>query len=211
MRALAQTRTHRGLAAHWICSGMLALLLAHFALNAYHRWTETGSLILLGLVLYNTLLVLVTVTRRPTVSTSPRIRDWVAALLTVAISFGFQPEEWHQTGAQAAGVILQGVGLTTMGLAVMNLGRSFGIVAANRGVKCSGLYGCVRHPLYTGESLFFTGFLLTNFSPINLIVWVGILCGLLIRAWAEEGHLRQDLEYRAYLDAVPYRFFPGLF
>ena len=211
LRVLAQTRTHWGLTAHWMGSGMLALLLVWFARNAYHRWTETGSLILLGLVLYNTLLVLVTVTRRPSVSTSPRIRDWVAALLTVAIAFEFRPGEWHQTGAQAAGVILQGVGLTTMGLAVVNLGRSFGIVAANRGVKRVGLYGCVRHPLYTGESLFFTGFLLTNFSPINLIVWVGILCGLLIRAWAEEDHLRQNLEYRVYQDAVPYRFIPGLF
>ena len=192
-------------------SGMLALLLVWFARNAYHQWTETGSLILLGLVLYNTLLVLVTATRRPSVSTSLRIRDWVAALLTVAISFQFRPEEWRQTGEQAAGVILQAVGLTIMGVAVMNLGRSFGIVPANRGVKRSGIYGCVRHPLYAGEILFFTGFLLTNFSRINVIVWFGVLCGLLIRAWAEENHLRQDLEYRAYLAAVPYRFFPGLF
>src|SRR6266851_4338386 len=107
MRVLAQTRTLWRLAAHWVGGVMLALLCGKFALNAYHRWTETGSLILLGLVLYNTQLVGMTVTRRPSVSTSPRIRDWVAALLTVAISFEFRPEEWHQTGAQAAGVILQ--------------------------------------------------------------------------------------------------------
>jgi protein-S-isoprenylcysteine O-methyltransferase Ste14 len=211
MRVLAQTRPLWRLAAHLVGGVMLALLCGKFALNAYHRWTETGSLILLGLVLYNTLLVGMTVTRRPSVSTSPRIRDWVAALLTVAISFQFQPEEWRQTGVQAAGVILQAVGLTIMGVAVMHLGRSFGIVPANRGVKRSGLYGCVRHPLYAGEILFFTGFVSTNFSRINLIVWFGVLCGLLIRARAEENHLREDLEYRAYLDATPYRFFPGLF
>lgn len=211
LRVSASTQTRWRLAAHLVSSWLLSLLVGKLALNAYDRWTKTGSLILLGLVLYNTLLVGMTVTRRPSVSTSPRIRDWVAALLTVVVSFQFRPEEWHQTGAQAVGVILQGVGLTIMGVAVMSLGRSFGVVPANRGVKRSGLYGCVRHPLYAGEILFFTGFVLTNFSRINVIVWFGVLCGLLIRAWAEENHLREDLEYRAYLDATPYRFFPGIF
>ena len=211
LRVSAPARTRGRLVAHWVSSAMLALLVGKLALNAYDQWAKTGSLILLGLVLYNTFLVAVTVTRRPSVSISPRIGDWVAALLTVAISFEFRPGEWHQTGAQAVGVIFQGVGLAIMGVAVMNLGRSFGIVPANRGVKRSGLYGCVRHPLYAGEILFFTGFLLTNLSGRNVIVWLGVLFGLLIRAWAEENHLREDLEYRAYLDATPYRFFPGLF
>lgn len=199
------------LSAHWGCNAILALLWGKFALNAYNRWVHSGSLILLGLVLFNTLLVTVTIARRPSVSTSTQIKDWLAAVLTVGLSMVFRPWGWHQSFAQAAGSILQGIGLIIMTVALTNLGRSFGIVAANRGIKRSGLYGWVRHPLYGGELIFFTGFLLTTFSPYNLIVWFGMLVGLVIRSWAEEDHLSRDPEYQAYMKAVPYSFFPKLF
>jgi protein-S-isoprenylcysteine O-methyltransferase Ste14 len=96
-------------------------------------------------------------------------------------------------------------------VALTSLGRSFGIVAANRGIKRFGLYAWVRHPLYAGELIFFPGFILASFSPSNLTICLGIVCGLMIRSRVEERHLGQDPEYRAYMEAVPYRFFPGLF
>ena len=199
------------LAGHLGLNIILALAWGKLALNAYHRWAQTGSLVVLGLVVYNTILVSVTIARRPSVSTSTQIKDWVAALLTVGLSMVFRPTEWDQWFAQAAGSILQGVGVVIMMVALASLGRSFGIVAANRGIKRSGLYGWVRHPLYGGELIFFTGFLLTTFSPYNLIVWFGVLLGLVIRSWAEEDLLSQDPEYQTYMKAVPYSFFPKLF
>lgn len=199
------------LAGYWGCNIILALAWGRLVWNAYHRWAQTGSLVVLGLVVYNTILVLVTITRRPSVSTSTQVKDWVAALLTVAMSMLFQPTEWHQWFAKSAGFILQGVGVVIMVVALASLGRSFGIVAANRGIKRSGIYGWVRHPLYAGELIFFTGFLLTSFSSNNLILWFGLLCGLVIRSWAEENHLCQDPEYQVYMRAVPYSFFPKLF
>ncbi|HLC06370.1 MAG TPA: methyltransferase, partial [Anaerolineales bacterium] len=171
-------------------------------MNAYHRWAQTGSLVVLGLVVYNTILVSVTIARRPSVSTSTQIKDWLAAVVTVGLSMVFRPTEWDQWFAQAGGFILQGVGVVIMMVALASLGRSFGIVAANRGIKRSGLYGWVRHPLYAGELIFFTGFLLTTFSPYNTVLWFGVLCGLVIRSWAEEDHLSQDPEYQAYMKAV---------
>lgn len=199
------------LAGHWGINIVLALLWAKFALNAYTRWTHTGSLMLLGLVLYNTLLVAVTIARRPSVSTSTRIKDWVVALLTVMFSLLFRSEQWHQSLPQALGSILQGAGLLFMVVALATLGRSFGVVAANRGIRRSGIYDWVRHPLYASEVMFFIGFLLSNTSPYNLLLCVSVLCGLVIRSWVEEAHLSHDPEYRTYMQAVPYRFFPGLF
>lgn len=211
MSVMSRRPVRWSLIAHWVSGTMLALLCGIFAWNAYDKWTQTGSLILGGFVLYNTVLVVMTVTRRPSVTTSPRVRDWVAALLTVVVSVQIHPEEWRQTGVQTAGVVLQGIGLAIMAVAVVSLGRSFGIVPANRGVKRSGLYGLVRHPLYAGEMLYFSGLVLTNLSPSNAIVWLGVFCGLMIRAWAEENHLRKDPKYQLYLEATPYRFVPGLF
>ena len=207
----SRSRTPWRLAGHLGLNIILAMAWGKFALNAYHRWAQTGSLVVLGLVVYNTILVSVTIARRPSVSTSTQIKDWVAALLTVGLSMVFRPTEWDQWFAQAGGFILQGVGVVIMMVALASLGRSFGIVAANRGIKRSGLYGWVRHPLYAGELIFFTGFLLTTFSPYNTVLWFGVLCGLVIRSWAEEDHLSQDPEYQAYMKAVPYSFFPKLF
>lgn len=190
---------------------MLALAWGKLVWNAYHLWARTGSLVVLGLVVYNTILVSVTLARRPSVSTSTQVKDWVAALLTVAMSMLFQPTDWHHWFAKSAGSILQGVGVMIQVVALASLGRSFGIVAANRGIRQSGPYRWVRHPLYAGELIFFTGFLLTSFSSSNLVLWFGVLCGLVIRSWAEENHLCQDPEYQAYMRAVPYSFFPKLF
>ncbi len=207
----SQARKLWQLAGHWGGNVILALLWGKFALNAYHRWAQTRSLILLGLVLYNTLLVTVTIARRPSISTSTQIKDWLAAVLTVAISLVLRPEEWPHPFGQVAGSLLQGAGLMIMTVALMTLGRSFGVVAANRGIKRSGPYSWVRHPLYAGELVFFTGFLLTNFSPYNLIAWAGVLYGLVMRSWVEEDLLCQDPGYQAYMKAVPYSFFPRLF
>ena len=207
----SRSRTPWRLAGHLGLNIILAMAWGKFALNAYHRWAQTGSLVVLGLVVYNTILVSVTIARRPSVSTSTQIKDWLAAVVTVGLSMVFRPTEWDQWFAQAGGFILQGVGVVIMMVALASLGRSFGIVAANRGIKRSGLYGWVRHPLYAGELIFFTGFLLTTFSPYNTVLWFGVLCGLVTRSWAEEDHLSQDPEYQAYMKAVPYSFFPKLF
>ena len=207
----SRSRTPWRLAGHLGLNMILALAWGKFAFNAYHRWAQTGSLVVLGLVVYNTILVSVTIARRPSVSTSTQIKDWLAAVVTVGLSMVFRPTEWDQWFAQAGGFILQGVGVVIMMVALASLGRSFGIVAANRGIKRSGLYGWVRHPLYAGELIFFTGFLLTTFSPYNTVLWFGVLCGLVIRSWAEEDLLSQDPEYQAYMKAVPYSFFPRLF
>jgi steroid 5-alpha reductase family enzyme len=161
--------THWRLAGYWGCNIILALAWGRLVWNAYHRWAQTGSLVWLGLVVFNTIMVSVTIARRPSVSTSNRIKDWAAALLTVVMSMLFQPTEWHQWFATSAGSIFQGVGVMIMVVALANLGRSFGVVAANRGIKQSGLYRWVRHPLYAGELIFFTGFLLTSFSSYNLV------------------------------------------
>ena len=46
--------------------------------------------------------------------------------------------------------------------AKLTLRRSFGVVAANRGVKASGPYRLVRHPMYAGYALTHVGFLLAG-------------------------------------------------
>ena len=76
-------------------------------------------------------------------------------------------------------------------------------------VVSTGLYGVVRHPLYTGNLLFFAG----------IALWIGSLAGLLgvavifaatvARIFVEERHLRENLPgYAAYTRSVRSRLIP---
>ena len=90
------------------------------------------------------------------------------------------------------------------------LGRSFGIVAANRGVKDSGIYRFVRHPMYLGYMLSHVGFLGMYFSLPNVAIYMVVWSCFWLRAKEEEKILLRDPEYQAYADKVRFRLVPGL-
>jgi protein-S-isoprenylcysteine O-methyltransferase Ste14 len=91
------------------------------------------------------------------------------------------------------------------------LGRSFGCVPANRGLKAAGPYRFVRHPMYAGYLLSDVGFFLMNPSMRNLALYVGSLALQIPRLLAEERLLSRDEAYRRYQSAVRYRLVPGVF
>lgn len=94
--------------------------------------------------------------------------------------------------------------------ATLSLNRSFGVVAANRGVKARGAYRIVRHPMYLGYFLNHTAYLLLNPTALNLGVWLGV-CGCQVgRVIREEQLLLRDPAYRAYAARVRFRILPGV-
>jgi protein-S-isoprenylcysteine O-methyltransferase Ste14 len=90
------------------------------------------------------------------------------------------------------------------------LGRSFGVVPANRGVKERGVYRVVRHPMYAGYMLNQLGFLLMYFSWPNVAIYAAAWTAFWLRAVEEEKFLRADPEYRRYAEEVRYRLVPGI-
>jgi protein-S-isoprenylcysteine O-methyltransferase Ste14 len=91
------------------------------------------------------------------------------------------------------------------------LRRSFGIVAACRGVRRGGVYRLVRHPMYSGYVITQAGFLLLNPSFWNAIVYAVAWLALLLRIEEEEKFLSQDPAYRDYRADVRWRLLPGLY
>lgn len=103
------------------------------------------------------------------------------------------------------------IGIAWQLFAKLSLGRSFGLLPANRGVVSTGAYRFMRHPIYTGYLLSEIGFLLANFSTRNLVtigVWMLLQIG---RISMEERVLSEDADYRAYKATVRYRLIPGVF
>ena len=90
------------------------------------------------------------------------------------------------------------------------LGRSFGIVPANRGIKASGVYRLVRHPMYAGYIVSQLGFLLVYFSPLNLLVYAAAWTAQYLRTVEEEKILRRDPDYQRYATKVRFRLIPGI-
>jgi protein-S-isoprenylcysteine O-methyltransferase Ste14 len=109
-----------------------------------------------------------------------------------------------------AGLAAQGVGNVLALAGICDLGRSFGIVAAHRGIKTCGLYRCIRHPIYAAYLLAFGGFVLAHPSGYNtlvLLVWAIIQ---IARIRAEEHLLSADPQYTAYAMRVRHRLIPGI-
>jgi protein-S-isoprenylcysteine O-methyltransferase Ste14 len=76
-------------------------------------------------------------------------------------------------------------------------------------VVSTGLYGVVRHPLYTGNLLFFSGIALWIGSLAGLLGVAVILAATVARVFVEERHLRENLPgYAAYTRAVRSRLIP---
>ncbi len=108
------------------------------------------------------------------------------------------------------------VAASTIGLAIVvagkiALGRSFGLLPANRGVVSSGAHRLVRHPTYLGYVLTHGSFLAANPSWWNVVALGAADTALLLRAFYEEGTLLHDPVYARYRQRVRWRLVPGVF
>jgi protein-S-isoprenylcysteine O-methyltransferase Ste14 len=105
---------------------------------------------------------------------------------------------------------LQLAGVTAAIISLVALGRSFGFVAANRGLKTRGPYAIVRHPVYASYLLIQAGYVVQSQSLRNiLIVGFATVCNV-GRAVAEERLLTGSPAYLAYREQVRWRLIPYL-
>src|SRR5215212_8249030 len=135
----------------------------------------------------------------------PAILAWCGTMLPLLL----RPSALAPLPLTMLGNVLQLVGGLLVLAATLRLGRSFGIVAANRGIQTSGLYRVVRHPIYAAYVLAFGGFVLAHPTLINGAILVGWLMVQALRVRAEERLLMQDTQYAAYAAQVRYRLIPG--
>lgn len=91
---------------------------------------------------------------------------------------------------------------------LLNLGRSFGILIAERRIKTGGLYAYIRHPMYASDILLRLGYLAGHPGWLPAFVMFGSVAIYVWRARLEEAFLGQDPQYAEYVKRVPYRFIP---
>lgn len=111
----------------------------------------------------------------------------------------------------AAGDVLVAVGLGVTSLVVVQNGFAASTVRVETGqtLVTTGLYGLVRHPMYTGNFITIVGFPLALGSYWGLACVVPSLLVLIVRIVDEEKLLVEELDgYRAYTRAARYRLMP---
>ena len=156
------------------------------------------------------ILVVMFLTRRRSHATSTRPVDWLAATVGGWLPLALRPHEGGDASA-LTGTAIQMIGLSLSTMGFLALGKSFGVVAANRGLKVKGPYSVVRHPIYFSHTVTICGFLIANFTPLNLAIVVVVSLFQLVRIHGEERMLTSTGDYADYKARVPYRLIPRLY
>jgi protein-S-isoprenylcysteine O-methyltransferase Ste14 len=202
----------RALVLDLIERAVIAIFFSAMAWSFLVSWQQTGNIVSLILLLSESSVVLFIVIRRSTGDVSVRPIDWLVAVLGTTAPLLVRPTG----GGDALASLYICVPLMLTGLALqiaakLTLRRSFGVVAANRGVKVTGPYRLVRHPMYAGYLMTQLAFLLINPSAWNLAVYSFATALQIGRIMAEEQVLGSDPSYRAFAAVVPSRLVPRVF
>jgi protein-S-isoprenylcysteine O-methyltransferase Ste14 len=186
---------------------------SYFAIACIAFWKsflDTGKWTSLFWMVSEGVVVVLLVFRRPSLQVSRNPWDWVAGIAGSLLVLLVRPTG-GAVAPDAVGFALQLFGTGFQLYGKLSLGRSFGIVAANRGVVSSGPYRLVRHPIYLGYLVTHAGFLLSNMSARNVLIYATSYVFQIARIYAEERILSEDDSYREYRRSVRYRLIPGLF
>ena len=187
------------------------MLFTLMAVNIGADFLETGRLTGLLLLAGELLVVVFTIFRR---SAAIVDRSLLARLLTILSMTGpplVRPSSVAPLAPELVTVAMSACGLLIAIGGKLSLGRSFGLIPANRGIVSTGLYRIVRHPIYMGYLITHAAFVVANPTKWNLIVLLGADLALMARAVREERTLARDAAYRDYQQIVRWRVIPGIF
>ena len=215
------TRTDKdppSLVPHYLINIMVGLVCASFAYWNLRYVLKAGILNLqtflyLAIFVRNASIALLFLIRRPARISSRQIKEWLVAIVGTFAGFAYSqqgaipllPSYTYRTA-----FVLMGLAIVLSITAIFSLGRSFGIVPANRGIKTGGLYAIVRHPIYACYMCYDIVFLTLRFSWMNLLVFWTFCIATYLRSLYEERVLRQDAAYRRYAEKTRYMFFPKI-
>jgi protein-S-isoprenylcysteine O-methyltransferase Ste14 len=188
----------------------LAFLWTWFAASHVNYWLASGNARVLPLVALEGIIAVLFLTRREAVAVVASAPALAATLLGTFAPFAMAPRTHHSALAPVwSSLVLVGV-VCALGSAV-SLGRSFGLVPANRGIRTNGLYRIVRHPLYASYAIAWIGYVGLSPTVRNATIVAAALSGQFLRIRLEERVLFQDPAYAAYADRTRYRLVPRVY
>jgi protein-S-isoprenylcysteine O-methyltransferase Ste14 len=154
----------------------------------------------------------------PTAETRPAQRIAITAVVGSVVALLVVSALDHRFGwstvplpVTVAGYVLVFAGLTFAQIVIIqnNYAAANITVERDQTLVSTGLYGLVRHPMYTGTLIMMLGTPLALDSLWGLLALIPGVAALAVRTVDEEKMLTEELSgYREYLDQVPYRLVP---
>jgi protein-S-isoprenylcysteine O-methyltransferase Ste14 len=190
---------------------VVGALFTMLSFNVLADLMRTGRVTGLLLLVSESLVVVLTIVRRRTQIVD---RSAAAAIMTTLSLCGpalLRANDIAPLAPDAITALISAVGLSLVVVGKIALGRSFGVVPANRGVVVRGPYTFVRHPIYTGYLITHLMFLVAHPTPWNASVILVSDVALILRALMEERILSGDVEYQSYCRRVGWHLVPGVF
>jgi protein-S-isoprenylcysteine O-methyltransferase Ste14 len=198
--------------ADWSARIIVSVMFGALCVNILQEFVATGHLTGLMLLASESLVIVLTLARRRATEVD---RSVPAAIVTLVSAAG--PPLMRADGSVVAlapdmlTAAVSGLALLLIISGKLTIGRSFGLMPANRGVVVQGPYSAVRHPIYSGYLVAHVAFLAAHPSTWNIAVFAIADGALIIRALMEERVLAHDAGYRAYCTRVAWHLIPGVF
>ncbi len=193
----------------FLCNLTLGLFYLLFDIRMMVDFRLTHRMSSLLLMIFETLVVFYAFSRPMPKESNTSLYDWTVALLGTLIGVLLRPAT--EISDSTLLLTVQSVGMGISLIALCSLNRSWGLVAANRGVKTGGLYGLIRHPIYAGYFLSIGAFVLQNLTALNALIYALFVGAELLRIVAEERLLSSDPTYAAYAQRTPWRILPFIY
>jgi protein-S-isoprenylcysteine O-methyltransferase Ste14 len=194
-----------------IARAVIIVLFSFMAVRLGADFLATGRLTGLLLLASEALVVVLTLFRRAPAAVDRSMRARVLTTMSLLGPPLVRPAALAPLAPELVTVAVSAVGLLIVIGGKLSLGRSFGLIPANRGIVSTGLYKMVRHPIYLGYLVTHFAFVAANPTVWNIALLVTADIALMARAVCEEDTLARDEEYRAYQTRVRWRVVPGLF
>jgi protein-S-isoprenylcysteine O-methyltransferase Ste14 len=188
----------------------ICALFVFFATQIGGEFARTGHVTGLLLLVSELLVVLLTVVRRPALVVDRAMSTRLVAAISMIGIYFIRPVGTPLLSDLATATV-SGAGLLAIITAKLTLGRSFGLMPANRGVVSGGIYRVVRHPIYAGYLVTHAAFLVAHPTLWNAALLATSDTALLVRAVYEERTLARDPAYATYMQQVRWRVLPGCF
>jgi protein-S-isoprenylcysteine O-methyltransferase Ste14 len=187
---------------------ILALIFSLAVIYLAKQYDSTGQLSLIFNIIFYSLSVVCALFRKPATKVDLSFFSWLFTFAGIALPLLLLP-----SGAKESliGYIVQLSGIVISIIGLVSLNRSFGLVAAHRGIVSNGLYRFVRHPLYFSYEVSIVGFIINNLSLYNLFLFCMHICCQLQRIKYEEALLNEDGAYRQYAKETRWRLIPFLY
>ncbi len=197
----------------WLLRGFALLLMAFIVVRWGHAWMIDTSrwTALLLLVAEGYTLALVLLARRAS-HRDLTATAMVATIYATCCAVLLDPQDTVRLVPEWVGASMQMASMVWQFTAKVVLGRSFGLLPAQRGLVTAGPYRIVRHPIYCGYLVGHVGLLLANFSWRNAAILALLYVAQVVRILREEAMLASsDANYRRYQQQVRWRLLPWVF